>query len=64
MDNNAIAYLTPEQAAERLQVVVATVYRWLREGKLRGSKLSRKMWRISEPDLNDFMKGTLNEDQS
>lgn len=62
MENNAITYLTPEQAAERLQVVVETVYRWLREGKLRGSKLSRKMWRIAEPDLNDFMKGVQNED--
>jgi excisionase family DNA binding protein len=62
MDNNAIAYLTPEQVADRLQVVVETVYRWLRTGKLRGSRLGRKTWRVAEPDLNDFMKGSQNED--
>lgn len=56
MDDNVATYLTPEQVADRLQVVVETVYRWLRSGKLRGSRLSRKVWRVAESDLNDFMK--------
>lgn len=49
-------YLTPEQTAERLQLAVETVYRWLRNGKLRGSRISQKAWRISERDLTSFMK--------
>ena len=56
MDDNVATYLTPEQVADRLQVVVETVYRWLRSGKLRGSRLGRKVWRVAESDLNDFMK--------
>ena len=37
--------LTPEQIAERLQVVERTVYRWLNEGRLEGVKLGR-LWRV------------------
>jgi excisionase family DNA binding protein len=49
-------YLTPEQAAEQLQVVTTTVYRWLRSGKLRGSLVSAKAWRITQRELNAFMR--------
>lgn len=49
-------YLTPEQVAERLQVVTATVYRWLRSGKLRGSLVSAKAWRIAQRELDAFMR--------
>lgn len=50
-------YLTPEQVAERLQMGIETVYRYLRTGKLRGSRISHKAWRISEMNLASFMKG-------
>lgn len=59
-DDKTEIYLTPEQISERLQVVIETVYRWLRSGKLRGSHLSRKAWRISEADLRTFMEGGKN----
>jgi excisionase family DNA binding protein len=49
-------YLTPEQVAETLQLGVETVYRWLRAGKLRGSRISQKAWRVEESDLRSFMR--------
>lgn len=48
-------YLTPIQVAERLQLNVETVYRWLRSGKLPGIRLSRKVWRITEMDLIELL---------
>jgi len=48
-------YLTPEQVAEKLQLAVETVYRWLRSGKLRGARISQKAWRVEERDLRSFM---------
>jgi excisionase family DNA binding protein len=56
MKDYADVYLTPEQVAEELQLVVDTVYRWLRSGKLRGSRISHKAWRISKQELSSFMK--------
>ena len=49
-------YLTPEQVAEKLQVTVETVYRWLRSGKLKGHRLSRKAIRVIESDLTKFVE--------
>jgi excisionase family DNA binding protein len=49
-------YLTPEQVADQLQVVTTTVYRWLRSGKLRGSLVSAKAWRITQRELDAFMR--------
>jgi excisionase family DNA binding protein len=57
MDNVANRYLTPEQAAERLQLGVETVYKWLRSGKLRGRRISHKAWRIAEVDLMSLIQG-------
>jgi excisionase family DNA binding protein len=48
-------YLTPEQVAEKLQLAVETVYRWLRSGKLRGSRISAKAWRVAERDVRSFV---------
>lgn len=47
--------LTPEQAAERLNVSPVTVRKWLRSGKLRGVKVS-VLWRVKESDLNAFIE--------
>ncbi len=52
MDN----LLTPEQTAEKLQVSLATVKRWLTAGILPGYKVGRQ-WRISEEQLQAFIKG-------
>jgi len=48
--------LTPEEVSEKLQLGVETIYRWLRSGKLRGSRISHKAWRITERELASFMK--------
>lgn len=42
--------LTPEQAAQRLNVPVETLRGWLRKGKLKGVKVGN-LWRIPERDL-------------
>ncbi len=48
--------LTVEQVAERLQVHVETVRRWLRAGVLEGTFLGRRAgYRISEKELRDFL---------
>jgi excisionase family DNA binding protein len=46
--------LTPQQVAERLQVQVQTVVRWLRSGQLKGAKFGR-IWRVTEEDLQAFI---------
>ena len=56
MKDFADVYMTPEQAAERLQLGVGTVYHWLRSGKLRGSRISRKAWRVAEREIVSFLR--------
>lgn len=49
--------LTPEAAAERLDVAPTTVRDWLRKGILKGSKVGGgKLWRISEEAIDEFIK--------
>jgi excisionase family DNA binding protein len=45
---------TPEQVAEHLQISKLTLMEYLREGKLRGTKVGR-LWRVAEGDLQDFV---------
>jgi excisionase family DNA binding protein len=54
----ANGYLTPAQVAEQLQLGIETIYRYLRSKKLRGVRVSHKCWRISEAELERFMKST------
>jgi len=46
----------PEQAAEVLSVTKQTIRKWLREGLLTGVKLDGKSWRVTESDINEFIK--------
>lgn len=52
------AMLKPTDVARRLNVNRATVTRWIRQGKLKATRLGEKLYRISEEDLEAF----LNED--
>lgn len=45
--------LTPEQAAEYLNLPVSTVRKWLRQGKIKGVKLGR-LWRIPAEVLQNL----------
>ncbi len=49
--------LTPEQAADYLQVDKETIYRYIRQGKLVASKLGRK-YRIPRGSLDFLMWST------
>lgn len=46
-------YLSPEEAAARLEVTPDTVRKWCRENKLPCVKLGR-LWRIREGELNEL----------
>lgn len=48
--------LTPEQAAEFLQVDPETVRRLLRAGRLPGAKIGQQ-WRIRRSDLDRYLAG-------
>lgn len=48
--------LTPEQAAERLRVSRAKILDWLRSGRLRGSKLGYRTWRITPSEIAAFLE--------
>jgi excisionase family DNA binding protein len=50
--------LTVQQVKEKLSVNEQTVYKWIREGKLKATKFGggeRPRVRISEEQLNEFM---------
>lgn len=48
--------LTVEQVAEKLSVSEFIVRKWLRDGKMQGTKLcSSKLWRVSESQLKEFL---------
>ncbi len=47
-----------EQAAERLGITPEILRRWLRAGKIRGSKLTGRVWRIRESDIQEFLDRT------
>jgi excisionase family DNA binding protein len=49
--------LTVREVSEKLKVTPLTVRRWLRRGDLIGIQLGdRAGWRISEDDLDDFLR--------
>ena len=59
--------LTPEEAAEQMQVSVSTVKRWLRSGELKGVKPGGRLWRVEEEALQQFITNsteTVNEKKS
>ena len=47
--------LFPGEVAEAVHVTLPTVIRWLRSGKLRGSKIKGGLWKIRIDDLNTFL---------
>lgn len=49
-------YYTPEQVAEKLQLSVRTVWKYIREGKLPASQMGQRRYRISDEQLDRFMK--------
>lgn len=50
--------LTLKETAKILRVSERTIMRYLKSGKLKGSKLGQ--WRIEQSDLEDFLNKTKN----
>ena len=48
-------FLTPKEVAEILGVHQKTVHHWLRAGKLAGTKISYRAWRIPCSALETFL---------
>jgi excisionase family DNA binding protein len=50
-------FYTVKQIAERLQVQPKTVSGWLRDGKLKGLRLSGPAgWRVRQSDLDRYLR--------
>lgn len=49
---------TPDQVAEILQIHPLTVLKYIKQGKLRGSKLGR-VYRIRESSIDDLLEKTI-----
>jgi len=49
-------FLTIKEIAETLKVSQRQIYRWIEAGKLKTFKLGKKVYRISESDLLQFLK--------
>jgi excisionase family DNA binding protein len=52
--------LNPKQVAEILGIHRKTVHLWLRSGKLTGTKISYRAWRIPKSALNSFIENNSN----
>lgn len=51
-------WLTVKQVAEQLQVHPETVRGWLRSGRLKGTRISRRAgWRVRPEDVQAFAEG-------
>lgn len=53
---NATTLLTPQEVSERLRLKRATIWSYIREGKLKAIRFNKRTWRILEKDLNKFLK--------
>lgn len=49
-------YYTPKEISEKLKLNISTVYKWIREGRLKAVKLG-DVWRIPESELNRLLRG-------
>ena len=50
-----LEFYTPQQIADKLNVNVMTIYRYIKSGELESIKLSRNSVRISRDDFNKFL---------
>jgi len=48
--------LTPKQVANKLSVSEYTIWRYIKAGKLKAIKLTKRNFRIDEKDLVQFLK--------
>ena len=51
------SYITPKRAARLAGVTTKTLYKWLREGHIKGRRQGPKMWVIKESDVVKVRRG-------
>ena len=49
--------LTAQEVAERYNVTVESVWRWIRNGRLQAMRLTKRNYRIRPTDLEAFERG-------
>ena len=54
--SKAKGFITPQEVANRLGICRTTVWRYIRKKRLKVIKLTEKNYRISEKDLENFLK--------
>lgn len=54
-------FLTPNEVASILGVHQKTVHQWLRTGKLEGTKISYRAWRVPQSALDAFVSMNSNK---
>ena len=47
---------SPEEISSLLNISVATIYRWIKAGRLNAVKISNKVYRISEKSVKEFLE--------
>lgn len=57
--NETTKYLTVAEVADMLDVSPKTVYKYIKEKKLRAGKIGRS-WKIQESDLEDYKERCFN----
>ncbi len=55
-NNDKEKFLTTEEVAGYLKVSQATIWRYIRQGKFKATKLTRSTYRVSEDELRKFLK--------
>ena len=50
-----MALYTPEEVAKYLGVCKATVWRWIREGRVKATKLGSRLYKISGEEVKRFL---------
>ena len=55
-------YITIPQLAKRLNLSRFTVFKWVKEGKIKATKAG-KIWIIDDPDIQRLFKGKLTKKQ-
>lgn len=59
MSAATIALLTPQEASDRLGVSLHTLYRMRGEGRIKWVQVTRRIWKVRESDLFDFIEANL-----
>ncbi|ABY93764.1 DNA binding domain, excisionase family [Thermoanaerobacter pseudethanolicus ATCC 33223] len=52
-------YFTVKEVSEKLKLNTMTIYKWIKQGKIRAIKLG-DTWRISESELNRILNENKN----